>query len=98
MAPRRLIFRQHAVENMALRRVTVSEVSAVLDSGIVIEDYPNDWPYPSRLVLGWSGTRPLHVVAADNVQAQETIVITVYEPDPARWDSTFTQRSPGSHP
>jgi hypothetical protein len=63
-----------------------------LVNGDVIEDYPNDYPYPSRLVLGFCGARPLHVVAADNPGAPETIVITVYEPDPAQWDVTFRVR------
>lgn len=54
----------------------------VLPTGEVIESYPNDLPYPSKLMLGWRGNRPLHVVAADNLESGETIVITVYEPDP----------------
>jgi len=45
--------------------------------------YPDDTPYPSRLLLGWRGDKPLHVVAAYNAQDDEQIVITVYEPDSA---------------
>jgi hypothetical protein len=32
------------------------------------------------------------VVAADNRQADEVIVITVYEPDPALWEPDFKRR------
>ena len=35
--------------------------------------------YPSRLVLGWIGNRPLHVVVADHVEETQWVV-TVYEP------------------
>ena len=42
--------------------------------------------------MGWLGHRPLHVVAADNAEANETIVITVYEPDPPRWEPGFRRR------
>ena len=56
------------------------------------EDYPDDAPYPSRLLLGYAGTRPLHVVAADHATGGEQIIITVYEPDPAQWEPTFTLR------
>ena len=51
----------------------------------------NDTPYPSRLVLGWHGARPLHVVVADNIniEDQEKIVVTVYEPDPGEWEPDF---------
>jgi hypothetical protein len=37
--------------------------------------------------------RPVHVVAADNERDEETIVVTVYKPDPARWSDTFRTRS-----
>ena len=48
---------------------------------------PNDTPYPSRLLLGWAGTRPIHVVAAHS--NREIIIITVYEPDPVLWQPGF---------
>jgi hypothetical protein len=61
----------------------------------VIADYPGDLPYPSRLVLAWLGARPVHVVAADNHDDRITIVITVYEPDSALWETDFrTRRKP----
>jgi hypothetical protein len=77
---------------MFQRQISESDVRYILDTGEVIEDYPDDTPYPSRLVLGWSESRPLHIVAADNPIAQETIVITVYEPDPNKWDSDLRKR------
>ena len=89
---RSLVYRVHAIQRMFGRRITEQEVRDVLDKGAVIEDYPNDTPYPSRLLLGWSGPRPLHVVTAENAADGETIVITVYEPEPARWDATFRRR------
>ncbi len=77
------------------RHVDVREVRDVLRSGERIANYPDDQPYPSYLMLGRSGVRALHVVAADNDEARETIVITVYEPDPDRWDTELqTRREP----
>ncbi|HXX22088.1 MAG TPA: DUF4258 domain-containing protein [Terriglobia bacterium] len=49
-------------------------------------------PYPSRLVLGWIGARPLHTVVADNLSENELIVITVYEPDSEVWEADFKRR------
>jgi hypothetical protein len=92
MAGGRLVFRVHAVRRMAQRGISVEDVREILRTGTVIESYPHDTPYPSRLVLGWTGSRPIHVVAADNQAAQETIVVTVYEPDPARWRPGFRRR------
>ena len=91
---RHLIFRVHAVQRMFERGVSANDVGAVLAAGETIEDYPSDTPYPSRLVLGWVGRRPLHVVAAEHASAREMVVITVYEPDPNRWDSDFKRRRP----
>lgn len=92
MASNKLVFRVHAIRRMFQRRIGVEEVRHILTAGEVIENYPDDLPFTSRLVLGWSGTRPLHVVAADNPMAQETIIITVYEPDPAEWQPDFKRR------
>ena len=77
---------------MYLRDIQVSDVEHVLETGEVIEDYPEDRPLPTRLVFGRVGGRPLHVVAADDAEADETFVITVYDPDPARWSTDFRRR------
>jgi hypothetical protein len=64
------------------RRISEDIVKQVLKEGQVIEDYPDDTPYPSALIMGWYGDRPVHVVAAYNVEEDETVVVTVYEPGP----------------
>lgn len=58
----------------------------------MIERYPEDKPYPSYLVLGFPMRKPVHIVAADNHQDQETIVITVHEPDLKFWQKDFKKR------
>lgn len=58
----------------------------------VIEHYSDDIPYPSALLLGYVGERPLHVVYADNASDRERIIVTVYEPDPALWAADFSTR------
>jgi hypothetical protein len=93
MSSERLIFRVHAIRRMFERRITEQDVRHVLDNGEIIEDYPDDTPYPSRLILGWCGRRPLHIVVAHNADEDTTIIITAYEPDPQRWDETFRTRS-----
>jgi hypothetical protein len=77
---------------MYQRDISEPEVRHVIATGETVEDYPDDTPYPSRLVLGWSGRRPIHVVVADNVDDQENIVITAYEPDPTEWELDFKRR------
>jgi hypothetical protein len=77
---------------MYQREITEIEVRHVIETGETVEDYPDDTPYPSRLVLGWSRSRPIHVVVADHVDNQENIVITVYEPDLTEWEPDFKRR------
>ena len=88
----KLVFRVHAIRRMFERRITDRDVRIALETGETIEDYPTDTPFPSRLVLGWVGARPLHVVVADSEHDQERIVITTYEPDPVEWPDGFRRR------
>lgn len=74
------------------RKISAEEIRYVLETGEVIEEYPDDNPYPSRLILGWYKGRLIHVVAADNTFDDEIIVITVYEPNPSEWDSDGRKR------
>jgi hypothetical protein len=87
-----VIFRVHAVQRMFERNIGVEDVRKVLSDGVVIEDYPDDTPYPSRLVLGWCEGRPIHVVAAHNAEDNSIIVVTVYEPDSDQWDLDSRRR------
>ncbi len=93
MSEPRLVFRVHAIQRMFKRGISEEEVKGVVARGETIETYPDDRPLPSRLIiLGWSGPRPIHVVAADNVEVQETIIITVYQPDVGEWEQGFKRR------
>lgn len=89
---RRLTFRIHALRRMFERSISVADVRAALAAGTAIMSYADDKPYPTRLVLGYSAGRALHIVVADNPDDEEMIVVTVYEPDPGRWDGDLTRR------
>ncbi len=88
----RIIYRVHSLERMFQRGISTDDVKDVLTSGEVIEDYPDDSPYPSRLISGQARGRHIHVVAAYNRVDDENIVITVYQPDPDQWDKEFRRR------
>jgi hypothetical protein len=76
------------------RSISDEDVRHVLATGEVIHSYPEDKPYPSRLMLGWRGTRPVHVVAADAPEEGAVIIITVYEPSSNLWQAGFKERKP----
>lgn len=92
MINKKLIFRLHALSRMAQRGFEPSDVRSALDSGMTIEQYPDDTPYPSFLVMAKINGRPIHVVASLNEAEQEIIIITVYEPDPMMWTDQFSRR------
>jgi hypothetical protein len=88
----RLVFTRHARKRILERAFSVDEVQSAAGSATVVEQYPDDTLYPSRLVLGWAGSRPLHLVLAGPTPAGDTVVVTLYEPDPTEWEAGFTRR------
>ncbi len=74
------------------RGISYKKVQQVLETGQTIEDYSTEMPEPSRLILGFQGKRPIHVVASENPIANEIIVITVYIPDTDKWNKDFRTR------
>lgn len=88
----KITFRIHSIQRMFERQISPEDVRAVVENGETIQEYLDDTPYPSRLVLGWKLQRPIHVVIADNESDNEKIIVTVYEPDPAQWTDDFKRR------
>lgn len=83
-----LLFSEHALDRMLDWEIDVTDVEAAIDNGETIEEYEDG----SRLLVGRSAVRTLHVVVNEDSRPDTTVVITVYEPDPERWDAAFRQR------
>ena len=91
----RVIWKRHVVRRMEEREIKRVDVLNVIQSGERIEDYPDDYPYPSALFFGWIEERPLHVVAAFDAEQRRAIIITAYEPDLEHFELDYrTRRSP----
>ena len=82
----RIKITDHADEEAENDQLTFDEVYFSVLNGEVIEDYPDDKPYPSCLIYGqtFSGD-PIHSVWAFNEQSKWAVLITVYRPDPSQW-------------
>jgi hypothetical protein len=81
----------HVIKRMIQRGISRTAVKHVLIGGKIIEQYPDDYPYPSCLVLGRvSGDRPLHVVCG--IGNEELWIISAYYPDPQKWSDGFEKR------
>ena len=82
---------RHILERLIQRNIRIDDVKAVLVNGEIIEQYPNDYPFPSCLVLGHTAAgHPLHVVCGSN--GVELWLITAYFPNPFEWTNDFRQR------
>jgi len=79
---------------MFRRKILVADILATIETGEVIETYPEDTPYPSELILGSVGNKPLHVVVAADKKNNRGIVVTIYHPDPLQWEPGFRKRRP----
>jgi len=87
-----IFFRIHAVQRMFERGISVKRVISVLESGNTIEDYSSEMQEPSRLILGFQGKQPIHVVISENQETNEITVITVYTPNYDNWSKDFKSR------
>jgi len=74
------------------RKVSVRNVAQALQTGEIIEDYSAEMPEPGRLILGFQGKRPFHMVISENSSINEVTIVTVYVPDPRKWDKKFKSR------
>jgi hypothetical protein len=89
-----IIFSQHAVQRMFERGIQTNAIRAIIESGEVIGDYPDDQPFPSYLVLGYVEGRAIHVVIAIDAISRRCYIITAYIPDLDIWHPDFkTKRS-----
>ncbi len=81
----------HAAKRLEQRSILLDDVINCIKSGKIIEQYPDDYPFPSCLILGLSvRNQYLHVVVGSN---SETLwIVTAYYPDPEKWESNFELR------
>jgi len=84
---------RHATIARLERGITLQEIERALLNGEIIEEYPDDLPYPSCLLLGWlkSGD-PLHIVCSRGEREPALRIVTVYEPDEAHWNDDYKTR------
>jgi len=85
----RVYYSEHARTEMEVEEsgeITDDEVFETVLTGKIIENYPDDEPYPSCLIFGRTKkSRPLHSVCAYSEDEKLSIIITVYQPNPERW-------------
>ncbi|MFM7438336.1 MAG: DUF4258 domain-containing protein, partial [Snowella sp.] len=76
----------HADEEAVEDDLTFDEIYFSILFGEIIEQYPNNKPYPQYLVYGqtFSGDS-VHSVWEYNKETKWAVIVTVYRPDPTKW-------------
>ena len=81
----------HVLMRLLQRNISLNDVISALINGEIIEQYTDDYPYPSCLVLGITlKNKYIHVVCG--IGDGELWIITAYYPDLKEWESDFKTR------
>jgi len=73
----------HAKLRMAERLITTSDIENAIKNGEIIEEYPDDKPCPSALLLGKVKKKPIHIVIG--ICEDHIRIITEYIPSKKKW-------------
>ena len=83
-APENIILTLHAAKRLEQRGIRLTDVINCIHSGEIIEDYPEDYPFPSCLILGNRSTeKPLHAVIGTD--GEQLWIVTAYYPSSEKW-------------
>ena len=88
--PANMVMTQHSRKRFSERGIRMQDIVNAIDSGEIIEDYPEDYPFPSCLILGRSDEKVIHVVAS--IDEGMIYLITAYIPDPDKWEADWKTR------
>ena len=82
---------EHAAERFRQRGISIRDVRNAINLGEIIEQYPDDYPYPSCLILGKNlRGENIHAVLSDETTSSK--IITAYFPDTEKWSEDFKIR------
>ena len=85
-----MLITQHSRRRFEERGIGIDDVCEAINTGEIIEQYEDDFPFPSCLIMGRTSKTVVHVVASIN---EEFIyVITAYIPNPMKWESDWKTR------
>jgi len=88
-----IVYRIHATHRMFERNISEDDILLVLEQGTIIEEYKDDFPFPSILINGLSiAEQPLHVIVGIDHSEKRLYTTTTYEPDAHKWMDNFSRR------
>ncbi len=88
----KIVWRKHVLARLFERKIRRKDVLDVIQKGEIIEQYPDDRPYPSMLFFKFTEDKPLHVVASYDEVNKIVYIITAYEPTLGFFEKDFKTR------
>ena len=86
-----IVISLHGQLRLNERNITVDDVMNAIDNGEIIEQYPDDFPFPSCLFLGLSiNDVYIHIVVSMN--DDKIYLITAYVPNTDKWEADLKNR------
>ena len=86
-----IVLTTHAKKRLKERGINLENIKNAIFTGEVIEQYPNNYPYPSCLLLGKiEHNKHIHIVAS--IGGDNLYIITVYCPDEHKWEINLKTR------
>lgn len=87
-----IIYTGHGLQRIFERGIDPDDIEDSLKTGEIIEEYPDDMPYPSVLILNFIKGRAIHIVASLDKTSDTVYLVTAYYPDAGIWDDEFRVR------
>jgi hypothetical protein len=77
---------------MLEQRISRADAKHIVSAGEMIENYPDDTPFPSALFFGLWQNQPAHVVIAYDQATEMAFFVTVYRPDSTHFEADYKTR------
>ena len=88
----KILWTEHVAIRLRERGVKRVDVLKCIENGEIIEQYPDDTPFPSCLISGTClSDKPLHIVVGLN-EGVSCCIITAYRPDLDKWETDYKTR------
>lgn len=86
-----IVISEHAKNRCRERNIKQKDIKHCIMSGEIIEQYPDDFPFPSCLVFGYTtDNRIIHVVISS--EGESGRIITAYIPNTAKFKDDLKTR------
>ena len=86
-----IVWTTHITMRLQERGIFPTDIINCIKSGDIIEQYPNDHPYPSCLILGINVSGE-YIHSVIGLNGKELCFITAYYPTSDKWESDLKTR------